>query len=115
MRSSTILEIPLNDKIIELLHRYKYHDVYRKLEFLAKTEVLSSLSFETLTIMAKNVHLVKCKYGEVIMRSGEVSNCLNIIRKGTATVKYVIYGLLSRSSFRKRPARRNRNGTRRYP
>lgn len=57
MRQSTILEIPLNDKILELLHKYKNHDVYRKLEFLAKTEVLSSLSFETLTVMAKNIHL----------------------------------------------------------
>ena len=90
MRTSTILEIPVNDKILELLHRYKYHDVYRKLEFLAKTEVLSSLSFETLTVMAKNVHLLKCKYGEVIMRSGEESKSLNIIRKGTATVKNYI-------------------------
>lgn len=85
-RKSTILEIPIHDKLLDLMHRYKHHDVYKKLDFLARTEVVSSLSFESLTLMAKNIHLVNCKYGQVMMRSGETSHFLNIVRKGTVTV-----------------------------
>ena len=87
LEDSYVLEIPITDKINEYLYKYQHHDMFVKIDYLARHEAFSKFQFESLVLLSRQMHLKTCRYGDIVMKNGERADFLQVIRCGNVSVR----------------------------
>lgn len=89
LENSYVLEIPLVGKVNEYIYKYKNYDMFVKIDYLVRHPAFSLFQFESLVLLSRSTHLQPCRYGDIIMKNGEESKFIHIVRKGNVSVSLI--------------------------